>query len=815
MGSSLTLANAAFRDNDGYGAPYRPVKPDIRGVFADIDTRLNAVEAGTVAGAKIYRPENYGAVFDGSVHTASGVLGVTTLAGLAAYSVGGSTPYSWVNPASFAEATPFGQLFNLPLAAAASDSDTTVAFGCNQTVQTTVSSGFIIQMNEIAGIFQGQIVGNSASIPANTFVEFVNPRTGHVWLNKAITGTISSSTTLTFLHPDITRVIAGMHVIGPKFNGATTVTSVNTSSGVVGLSIGCLAMFVRSKMSNPTHYPEPYQVTFWAPWTDAQASAMSMDQLGINAAIQAAKTAGGGRVVLPPNKGMIDWPIVIPVSGAASENEDDSAFGAASIIDIVGQGRGITRLIPTRDFGHGVPVVAAAGDFTANYINGRGVYVAAYPYRFSRGLLQDFSVQNEFYGFSYGGRPIFPGTTIPTRMDGIHQGPRRNLKRIGAHGFNNGLRIATDHTVIDECTFWGNFNGARFEAGDGSNVVLRSDYTFRDSFFAANAWSGISIAPGASLGSADFDFIYLSNPYGIFLEPGDSGVSTEVALFSIKFTNINAEWCGNGIIKDGTRLNGGAPSRSIQNIEFDVFLATGATTSPVVQDVSGWAAYIDVNNIYGLRFSNATFESFPCISGKPFILCDGVGTTGASSAVGIVLSGPGMDAIVRDYGTNATELISSRIGSATGAFTFTDGWMNVALECPGAWEARLYMVGSGVGALAIGDVLESSPSLSNAALSVRKAGNSAGAHPVVGMNLQLWIGTADGHYTVVGTLGARLPCKVDAAKSVGTAVKVDTGTPGRGVNAGALTDANLIGQVSNANGGSSSLVYVKSLIRGW
>ncbi len=164
-----STANAAI-PSAMLGHPNGPVQLDGSATASSTTTMaMGTSTARTLAAraADIFNPRDYGAIGDGTLHTAQAVLGVSTLASLAGYTApNGSKPYAWLNQ------YPHGTLFNLPVSQAVAIGAQTLSFGVTKTVglvlTTTVqtnSGGTSLTFAGLYGAYPGTPV-SGACIPA-------------------------------------------------------------------------------------------------------------------------------------------------------------------------------------------------------------------------------------------------------------------------------------------------------------------------------------------------------------------------------------------------------------------------------------------------------------------------------------------------------------------------------------------------------------------------------------------------------------------------------------------------------------------------
>jgi hypothetical protein len=249
-----------------------------------------------------------------------------------------------------------------------------------------------------------------------------------VRLSKQVGGNLGG-TSLTFQWPAalLAKISSSTQLTGPGIPNGETFTF---SGNVATLSIPITAA------ANPANSTTdlPYQIrgtpfTFWTPWTDTQAAALSMDFLGIQAAEQAAEIAGGGMVYAPSGTYIMNGDTIFPVFGLYSP--------VNASVSLKGDGIYQTYFETTTDLGKDA-YVFACGDPTGTPENGRGIYGASGAGAYCYGDWRDFSVSmvgatNAVLGV----RPILAG--IPIAMNGLLEGPRREMHNIIVRSYNTGL----------------------------------------------------------------------------------------------------------------------------------------------------------------------------------------------------------------------------------------------------------------------------------------------------------------------------------------------------------------------------------------
>ncbi len=166
-----------------------------------------------------------------------------------------------------------------------------------------------------SGIARGDLVTGSC-IAAGTQVAIASPARMEVVLDHPTTCALSSAATLTFIPSWLSHVVNGMQVQGPTgaIASGTTVTGVNTTAGTVTISAPTTAgLTAQQPFPNVTTPTSGSPITFYAPWTDAQAAALQMDFLGIQAAINA-NVINGGSIELSSGAYQLNASIMLPIA---------------------------------------------------------------------------------------------------------------------------------------------------------------------------------------------------------------------------------------------------------------------------------------------------------------------------------------------------------------------------------------------------------------------------------------------------------------------------------------------------------------------
>ncbi len=663
-----------------------------------------------------------------------------------------------------------------------------------------------------SGINQGDLVTGTC-ITTGTQVDYVNHAKNEIELSAPTTCQTAALATLDFAPSWLSNVSIGMTVqagVGAVPTN-TTVTSVNTTTGVVGLS-AALTGNITAATPIPVSGGSPTNampVTFYRPYSDVEAQSLQMDRLGLQAAINAAGAGLGGEVELPSNtKWLIDGALIMPIYAPYGQSQPT--------VTIAGKSRNLngTILQPTKDFGPANAVVAC-GDPGAASSNTRGIYQGTAGY-FCSGALYNLSIRPASYVTAYGLRPKWSG--IPVAMDGIKQGPRLNLNNVIVRGFNNGSLFAGDHTEFKSVFLSDNFNGLRY---DDQQANLFGDEVFERLYASGNAWAGISVSPNAYINGVMTKSYLSYNAYSIYCE---SGVGAGTCMQGVTTINTNAENVACGIIYDGSIQEGlvaAGGRRTISDTLFinEINIASDEGTSNDYKPLGGctWHAYYDVGYVNALRIEKVYTNSYqPRANAFAHILrvrrIDGFNNTGVG---GFSMEGQGVWSAIQNARSYGQNMINSPNG-LSGDFWFTGGWQFVTLEGP-TFKARPipFKDSSNPTSLPIGSLVEYGGTSTANVQAVQLAGTTAGA-ALAGTVCQDWTGsnpTSSNIAPVVCVGGTKVPVLTASTATLGQYLKASTVTHGTAAAATGITDVDVAGVTMTA-GSTSTLAYIRALWAG-
>ena len=663
-----------------------------------------------------------------------------------------------------------------------------------------------------SGINQGDLVSGTC-ITTGTQVDYVNHAKNEIELSAPTTCQTAALASLDFIPSWLSNVTVGMTVqagVG-VVPANTTVTSVNTTTGVVGLSAALTGDITAATPIPPSggSPTAPMPVAFYRPYSDLEAQSLEMDRLGIQAAINAAGSGLGGRVELPSNsKWLIDGALIMPIYIAFGQSQ--------STVTLTGQSKNLNGafLQPTKDFGNSQAVISC-GDPTGHSTNARGIYQGTAGY-FCSGELSNVTIKPATYTTAYGLRPKWSGT--PVAMDGMKQGPRLHLNNVLVRGFNNGSLFAGDHTQFKSFQAVDNFNGLRF---DDQQPNLFGDEVFERLYVNGNAWAGISVSPNAYINGVMTKSYLSYNPYGIYCE---SGVGAGQCMQGVTTINTNAENVACGTIYDGGIQEGIVAAGGRRTIGDSIFIneiniASDEGTSNDHKPLGGctWHAYYDVGYVNDLRIEKVYTNSYqPRAGAFAHILrvrrIDSFSGTGLG---GFHMSGQGVWTAMQNARTFGQNFINSPNG-LSGDFWFTGGWQFVTLE-GSTFKARPipFKDNSNPTSLPLGSLVEYGGTSTAGVQAVQLAGTTAGA-AIAGSICQDWTGsnpTNSNIAPVVCVGGTKVPVLTASTATLGQYLKASTITLGTAVAATGVTDVGIAGVTMTA-GTTSTLAYIRALWAG-
>jgi hypothetical protein len=645
------------------------------------------------------------------------------------------------------------------------------------------------------GVNVGDVVTDSGGcVASGSQVDFVNVAKGEIRLSLPTAQACPAKDVLTFTPSWLSKVTAGMTVQGPTgaVVAGTTVSSVNLSTGVVTLSqplTGAIAP--SSEMLGNASPTTGQQVTFYRPFTNAEAAALEMDGLAIQAALNKANAqTNGGAVDLPTGSiWRLSTPIIFPVFST----------GLDTPRNVLGGSGGNAYLEPVSDFGPDSAAISC-GDPSAKASSGRGLYTGNGLFCF--GAVHDIAVQPvASVAFAFGLRPKWAGA--PVAMDGIKQGPRLRWDKVTVQYFRYGAQATMDHTRLQNSYLMQNFGGFRM---DDTQANLFGDDILERNFLANNAECGLCIAPKGWFGGIISKPYFGTNPYAILCEPG---VGAGMCLQGVTMTNANAENIGcafiaDGGIQDGWVAKGGARSildlHEINNFHAGSYLTSWA--NPIPAGGCQWHAYYDIYSASGVVIDHVWPNDYPLQpNAYAHILrvnrLDGWSDFGKG---GWDMRGDGILIAIQNAASWGQSFITSP-NMSQGDLFYTGGWRYVTLEGPGFVARPIPFADAGATSLPVGTLVEWGSAAYGIA-AVQRAGATAGV-PFAGVSIQSWAANpaASFRVPVFAFAGSNVPFLTTGAATVGEMVIPATGTPGSAVSTStAFGTTPAVGMIWTATG---------------
>ena len=595
--------------------------------------------------------------------------------------------------------------------ACTASTDTCVLSGLSPALSATagtyqlasVAASWSVFLEDTTGVYQGMRV-TGTNVQAATYVDYVNRSTGEVRLSQITAGLIPGGATLTFTWDSLASLGAGMTVLSAGTPAGDTIASVGANAVTLSAATtGLLSAATPNIAAAPV--VEGSLVTFYRPYSDSEAAALQMDQIGINAAVQAAAStrapaatgvqaqACGQRVDLSSGRYEIDAPIVLPLYYQYAY-----ASGTACGANLFGAGRDTTFLEAVADFGIELPLVSS-GDPAAHVTNGRGVYASS-GLQLSTGRLDGVTLEPSYSTIAVaekkGTRPKWNGA--PVSMMGVRQGSRRMMRDDRVQNFNVGIWWGNDdHTVWEQVQSLGNFVGLRVAPANGS---LFGDDHWKDVDFYGNDWANVSVAATGYLDGSFVGETHLAYaPYAVWCEDG-AGAGQCVAQLAIT-GKPNLEQNGCNIMRDGNETPsyyGSGATRGVTSLTLDNAFASRDITYMLAGGCN-WnffdlfsADNLEIRNIGGTAWQAPSFAGQ---STGSLLQLQRVGASNGYAGAGtgnVLLHGDGLTLLWSEYAGLGQQLVSGLAGTG-GPFFTTGSYKRVAFQVPGqGLQARLFPI---------------------------------------------------------------------------------------------------------------------------
>ena len=520
---------------------------------------------------------------------------------------------------------------------------------------------------------------------------------------------------------------------------------------------------------------ESQQVTFYRPYSDAEAAAFEMDGLGIQASVnktQAAPTGGG--VALPSNsQWRLSGPIILPLQNQYGNGQKPVGLGGPT------DSPSSAWLEPVADFGPDEAAISCA-DPSAKASNGRGVFSRLTGVIWCNGDLHDVRITPaNSYALTYGLRPTWGGT--PVAMDGLKWGTRLNLNRDLIDGFRWGAHATLDHTRTQDSQFYSNFGGVRMDDVTGSEY---GDLVFDRFYTQGNSFAGLVVSPNA-FWSGIMNKPYLSSaPYAIYCEGGTASTSCvqQATIENTNSENTSCAYMQDGGIQDGFVGLGGIRA-IVETVEIGAFHYGPVAAFNSIPPVWGchWNAFYDMGQIVSLRIENVQDGEFPQIAGAYGYLArtSRVNGFGLAGKGGLVVEGNGVYDMIQRAQQFGQNVVASPGGFPLGGLWYTGGWNLIKFIGPGFVAMEVPFYDAGASSLPLGALTEWSTTTLDSNMTIERAGKTANA-AFAGVSLQAWpfAPQSQNIAPVIAVGGSNVPFLTTGSATVGEMVVPD------GVNLG-------------------------------
>ena len=499
-----------------------------------------------------------------------------------------------------------------------------------------------------------------------------------------------------------------------------------------------------------------------------------IDWLALSSAIRAAAaSSGGGTIFAPSGVYMLDQPVTFPVG------VNDSYYQTGGSVSLNGEDVSNTFFEPVTDFGSG-SALFSCGVTSANASNGLGRYGfqgMCYSH------LANFTLRNSLITSLNPGAPPMIGNN-PVQMDGLVWGARMALYRVRVEGFRAGINAVGDHTTWEQVSAQANQWGVYMAP---TSQFLYGDLRWSECSFNGNTIAGIYIDKDSTLNVLATKLYVGYQPYAFLGMPGTpdsyaAGLASNMITDST-FFDLQGENLGNGLIVDdnATSSDGadkGAKLRALENVHIDNLYCSWDVSKRMSGNGRGNFAWIDVQYANGLFLTALHSAAMPAATGM--LSAIRLGSLGFVSG-GVEISGE-VSNWINQYASLGLELVS-------GMSIWDSHPLFVRFTQPGVWEGGLYaFTSSTTNPISSGALLESV-----GGAQVQLAG---GSKPVMGINVQNWITSPAGKFTVYADRGKYISVNTAGPVNSGQLLKAAPG--GKAVPAANVADGFTVGQALNS-----------------
>jgi hypothetical protein len=454
-----------------------------------------------------------------------------------------------------------------------------------------------------------------------------------------------------------------------------------------------------------------------------------LDSAAVRAAVALAVKSGGGNVMLPAgraimnNKDRPDSPLIIP---------ECRPVGPPGVqVNLRGEGAYATILNWPVDAGpNGFAI--SCGDPRGTRANGLGRYSES---GFFEGVCADFQIRGP-------SRSTLKAAS-PADMKGFGWGARRIMHRVVAIGFQVGFSIVGDHTRWEDCETRENLYGVRFEE---PSRALAGDLTFSKCNFTGDNFAAIAVHQEATLSARFVDRTYLGGPYSIFRAAG--GSSEKIWMADSVFDGVMFEYVGNGLIhEDDATPSGWLQRVRISNSYFS--FRDGPEWSIASRDR---LAAFNVGRMWDVKFDNCGWFNLDLKNVAR-------GAFRMSSCQGVRIEGEVESLLARCAESGKSLLVGLRYD--LDALTFE----LVQRGGSALWRGILM---TALSDLSRGDLVQRD----DAGVQPAQPGPQDPAHPIMGVSM---LETPNGSLCPVATAGERIPVRLSGTISDGVPATVGDG----------------------------------------
>ncbi len=318
----------------------------------------------------------------------------------------------------------------------------------------------------------------------------------------------------------------GADVRAQRDESIDQVLSISRKRFLVGLGTAAVGVAIHGSAAAGTSGPTGTQGVFNVKDMGAVGDGSTDDSRSIQAAISAARTAGGGVVYFPRGVYRCQATLTLP---------------AQHEVNLVGDGMNGSELRFSTDLGRGAYAVTFDQPVT----------------NFTKHVIRDMAIT--------GPRSVDALGQSPAQMDGIKLMARVVLDRCRVEWFRAGVVVFGDHQELYSCLIKSNHYGMYF----ASSPPTSGDMTVVACDFSGSKFAGIAIASDHFMNSASLISTHFGwSPYGIYREPGSGLPQYQTAIIGCVFTDCAFESIGNGLFYEETPGSSGIHGCIFDSLSF-------------------------------------------------------------------------------------------------------------------------------------------------------------------------------------------------------------------------------------------------------